>query len=213
MSYRLTKTVAALLVIFSAYATFLILRGESWTSFFGAESSSVIFFSIVYLGAGILLAKREVPDVETFSIALATTLSAIWLYELIYHYSFPVYFNYFKFPFFDFNDTNTLLLEGATSLLVLVGYKYFRVKGNYYFWGLVSLFCILYGIWILMGFTQTSGTSYLPQYIHVNDPVLVGYILNRSSKLVLCLSWISLYTEPSTFIIRRRRNMDAFVLK
>jgi hypothetical protein len=157
----------------------------------------VVFFSLVFLGTGILLARRSVPDVETFSIALATTLSAIWFYELIYHYSFTVYFNYFRYPFFDFNDTNTLVLEGAASLLVLVGYRYFKVKGNYYFGFLILVFSSLYAAWLLIGFPQYDGTFQLPRLIQVSNPIVAGSLLNRLSKLFLCLSWVSLYLKST----------------
>jgi hypothetical protein len=174
-----------------------LLEGDFWTPFFGAQSSSVIFFSLVFFGVGILLAKRRVSDIETFSIALSTTLSAIWLYELIYHYSFISYFNYFRYPYFDFNDTNSLLLDGATSLLVLVGYRYIKVRGNYYFGFLVLVFSALYAGWLLIGFPQYDGTFQLQRFIQVDNPFLVGYLLNRFSKLFLCLAWVSLYSRST----------------
>lgn len=192
-SYKLTSSAAALLLTFSCYNVVLIAEGISWTSFFGAESSSVIFFSVVFLGVAVILARKKVPDVEVFSIALATTMSAIWLYELIYHYSFITYFNYFKYPYFDFSDTKTLLLEGALSLLVLAGYKYQRVRQNHFFVGLIAVFIASYAAWLLIGFPQFDGTFQLPRVIHVEEPVYVGYFLNRLSKLFLCLSWVALY--------------------
>ncbi len=196
-SYKLTSGAGVLLLALSVYAFVLLLEGDFWTSVFGAQSSSVIFFSVVFLGVGILLARRHVPDVETFSIALATTISVIWLYEFIYHYSFISYFNYFRYPYFDFNDTNTLLLEGAASLLVLVGYKYIKVKGNYYFGLSILVFSVLYASWLLIGFPQYDETFQLPRFIHASDPFFVGSLLNRLSKLFLCLSWVSLYLSQT----------------
>jgi hypothetical protein len=195
-SYKLTASAGGLLLALSVYALALLLKGDFWTSFFGAQSSSVIFFSLVFLGVGMLLARRRVADVETFSIALATTLSTIWLYEFIYHYSFISYFNYFRYPYFDFNDTNTLLLEGAASLLVLVGYRYIRVRGNYCFGLSILLFSLLYAGWLLIGFPQYDGTFQLPRLVQVGDPFFLGNLLNRLSKLLLCLSWVSLYLSP-----------------
>ncbi|MDV3244457.1 MAG: hypothetical protein LYZ66_04685 [Nitrososphaerales archaeon] len=192
-SYKLTSSVAAVLLAFSSYGALLTAEGRSWTLFFDAQSSSVIFFSVVFLGVAIILARRNVSDVEVFSIALATTISAIWFYELIYHYSFITYFNYFRYPYFDFNDTRTLLSEGALSLLVLVGYKHQRVRQNYYFGGLITAFATIYSGWLLIGFPQLDGTFQLPRFIQVDDPVFVGYLLNRFSKLFLCLSWVALY--------------------
>ena len=196
-SYKLTASAGLLLLALSAYATVLLVEGDSWTTFFRAQSSSVIFFSLVFLGVAVLLARRRVSDVETFSVALATTFSVIWLYELIYHYSFISYFNYFHYPFFDFNDANTLLLESAASLLVLVGYKYIRVRGNYYLGVLILAFAAIYASWLLIGFPQFDGTFNLPRFIHVDNPAFVGYLLNRVSKLLLCLSWVSLYLKPA----------------
>jgi hypothetical protein len=194
--YKLTAGAGLILLALSAYAGVLLLEGRFWTPFFGAQSSSVIFFSLVFLGVGALLARRGVPDVEAFSTALATTLSSIWLYELIYHYSFASYFDYFHYPFFDANDTNTLLLDGATSLLVLVGYKHIKVRGNYCFGLLILAFSALYAGWLLIGFPQYTGAFELPQFIKVDNPFLIGYLLNRLSKLSLCLAWVALYSRP-----------------
>ena len=194
--YKLTATAGAILFGLSVYALALQLEGASWTVIFRAQSSSVIFFSLVYLGVGILLARRGAPDVETFSISLCTTLSAIWTYELVYHYSFIAYLNNLKFPFFDFNDTSTLLLTGAASLLVLAGYKYIRVRGNLFFEILILAFWAVYVTWLLIGFPQFDGTFHLPRYIQVDDPVFVGYLLNRFSKLILCFAWVALYMKP-----------------
>jgi len=191
--YKLTAGAGLLLLILSAYAAVLLGEATSWTLFFKAQSSSVLFFSFVFLGVSLLLGKRDVPDVETFAIALATTLSAIWFYEFVYHYSFPAYFNYFRYPYFDFSDTNTLIMDGALSLLVVSGYKYVRVRGNYYFGLSIAIFAALYFAWLLIGFPQFDKTIPLPQYIHVGDPFSTGYLLNRFSKLFLCVSWVSLY--------------------
>ncbi len=84
-NYRLMASAGLLLLVLSAYAAALLLGGVYWTPFFKAQSSSVIFSALVFIGVGVLLVRRGVPDLETFSISLATTLSAIWLYELIYH--------------------------------------------------------------------------------------------------------------------------------
>ncbi len=195
-TYKLTATTAALLVALSSYGALLLAEGHSWTPFFDAQSSSVVFFSVVFLGVGIILIRKNVTDIETFSIALATTTSAIWFYELIYHYSFPVYFNYFRYPYFDFNDTRTLLLEGSLSLLLIVGHKHQTVRRNLWFGGMFGAFCFLYLGWLLIGFPQLDGTFQLPRLVGVENPFVVGYALNRLSKLFLCLAWVALYFKP-----------------
>ena len=196
--YKLTATAALLLIALSVYAAVIMAeRGYYyWSPFFRAQSSSAIFFSIVFVGVAIQLGRRNVPDLETFSIALATTLSAIWLYELIYHYSFIGYFNYFRYPFFQFSDASTLFMDGALSLLVIVGHKYIRMKSNYFLWSSIIIFLILYSTWLLLGFPQyTDRTFQLPRLIVVEDPFSAAFVLDRFSKLFLCIAWVFLYSR------------------
>jgi hypothetical protein len=195
--YKLTATAVFLLIALSVYAGFLMVEQGYyyWSPFFRSQSSSAIFFSLVFVGVAVQLARRSVSDLETFSIALATTLSAIWLYELIYHYSFIGYFNFFHYPFFQFSDASTLLVDGALALLVIVGHKYARVKGNYFFWLFILIFGILYATWLLIGFPQyVDRTFQLPRLIEVDDPFAAAFLLNRFSKLSLCVSWVFLYS-------------------
>ena len=195
--YKVTLTAAVLLTALSVYAGLLMIgKGYYyWSSFFHAQSSSTIFFSLVFLGVAVQLARKGVPDLETFSVALASTISAIWLYELIYHYSFIGYFNFFRYPFFQFSDASSLLMDGALSLLILVGYKYIHVKRNYAFWGLFLVFLTLYGSWFLLGFPQyTDRTFKLEQLIYVQDPFAAAFMLDRFSKLFLCVAWVFLYS-------------------
>ncbi len=88
-------------------------------------------------------------------------------------------------------------MEGSLSLLVLVGYKHTRVRKNCYFGFLMLVFVALYLGWLLIGFPQYDGTFVLPRFIQVGDPFALGYMLNRFSKLFLCLSWVSLYSKPA----------------
>jgi hypothetical protein len=195
--YKLTGATALLLIVLSIYAVFLMVEQGYyyWSPFFRAQSSSAIFFSVVFVGVAVQLARRSVPDLETFSIALATTISAIWLYELVYHYSFVGYFNNFRYPFFQFSDANTLLVDGALSLLVIVGHNYIKLNRNYLFWSFILIFGILYATWLLLGFPQyVDRTFQLPRLIVVADPFSAAFILNRLSKLSLCISWIFLYS-------------------
>ena len=194
--YKLTTTAVLLLLALSVYAGFLMAEHGYyyWSPFFGSQSSSAIFFSLVFVGVASQLAKRSVSDLETFSIALATMLSAIWLYELIYRCSL-IAFNYLRDPFFEFSDTSSVLLNGALSLLVVVGHKYIRVKSNRLFWSFVLIFVILYASWVLIGFPRYDGTFQLPRLIEVGDPFLIGFLLSRFSKLSLCISWVLLYSK------------------
>jgi hypothetical protein len=194
--YRLTASASLFLVSMSVYAGMLMItKGYYyWSSFFGAQTSSAIFFSLVFLGVVAQLVRRRLQDIEVFSIALATTISSIWLYELIYHYSFIGYFNFFRYPFFQFSDASSMIIDGALSLLILVGYKHINVKRNYPLWGLLLVFLILYATWLLLGFPQyTDRTFKLDRLIFMEDPFPAAFFLNRFSKLFLCLAWVSLY--------------------
>jgi len=186
--YRLSATFSVLLFALSVYALILIFEDHFWTPFFGAQSSSVVFFSIVFIGVVIHLIRMRTSDLECFSTALATTFSVIWFYELIYHYSFPG--DYSEFVNLQFN---TFIMETGLTLLVLVGYRRIRIRRNNYFVFMVMVFSILYVLWLVIGFPQYDGTFQLPRFLNIQNPFLAGYVLNRFSKLFLCLAWVSLY--------------------
>jgi hypothetical protein len=203
--YKLTAGTVSVLIGLSVYAAFLMAQQGYyyWSSFFRAQSSSAIFFSLVFIGVAVQLAKRMVSDLETFSIALATTLSAIWFYELIYHYSFISYLNYFQFPYFQFSDANTLIMDCALSLLVVVGHRYIRLRRNYLLWISFSMFVAFYGFWLLIGFPQYADRTFqLPVLIAVKDPFSAAFLLGRFSKLSLCISWVFLYARPPSQQLR-----------
>lgn len=193
--YKLTSLTSSVLFVTSFYAVSKLIRGELYSEHFNMAASTVLYYSMVFIFTAVLLMSRGLRDVEAFSIALSTTISAIWLYELIYHYSFPIYFNYFKYPYFDFKDFRTLFNHGGLAALILVGYRHIKVKKNYYFITAFLSFSTTYALWLLTGFYHLDGKTYLPAIIIVNDPVSFGFFMNRLSKLLLCVAWIMLYVK------------------
>lgn len=194
--YKLTSVVFLLLIAVSAYYVARLQQGENYAAYLGyVSSSSIIFFSMVFVGTGTTLIRRYgLGDLDTFVISLATTVSLIWTYELIFHYSFPVHLNYYRFPYF-LVDLRNLIMMGSLSILILVGRRYIRLKRNHLFFTLIILFTLTYGLWLMIGFPNSDGNLYQPIRLAVGDPFALGAMLSRLSKFLLSISWILLYAS------------------
>lgn len=195
LRYKLTSLSTALSLLLAGYYSFRLAQGEYLAYNFGYTSTlSVISYPLMFAATSMILVRRHgVDDVRAFVTSLSTTLSAIWFYELVYHYSFPVYWNYFRPPYFDLSDFRTLFMNTSLSLLILVGRDFIKVRGNVLFIAFMSLFAATYGLWIAIGFTHPDGSSYTPVLIEVENPELVGFVLNRLSKALHIAAWVSLY--------------------
>lgn len=130
--YRLTITASTLLFLISVNSTIRLIQGELYSEYFATSTSTVIYYSAVFIATAVMLSGRSVKDVEVFAVSLSTTISTIWFYEFVYHYFFPVYFNYFRYPYFGFKDLKTLFNDGGLTALILVGYRYITLRRNYF---------------------------------------------------------------------------------
>ncbi len=93
--------VAILLMIFLiVYSLLAWLTTSNVWGFGDIFWSSWTTFALVYLGVAVFLKIRAVPNVEGFVISSTSTVSMIWLYEIIYHFSFWDSWNYGAYPFF-----------------------------------------------------------------------------------------------------------------
>lgn len=173
----------------------------SWTSqgipYSGASLryvfySTFITFAFQYVTTSILLKARGLPDLEVMGVSLAMLVSSMWLYELIYHYSFPVYFNYFSYPF-DFNDLYTPIFAGGLALLLVVAHQHLKIRGNRLFYASAGLFVILWAIWLAIGFPQYfEQRTYITPLIQLEDAVDYSFPFNAATKASLSITYISL---------------------
>ncbi len=196
VTHKLTAVASSLLFMISLYYSIRLLGGAFWSETLRTNVFTIVSYSGVFVFVALILLRRGLGDVEAFSISVSTTLSSMWFFELIYHYSFPIYLNYFRFPFFELADVRTLILDGSMVSLILVGYKYLKIRRNYFFLVSFCLFILCYSFWLLIGFPQVwAGEFYLPKMLDVANPFQLSQISNVLSKLLLCVSWVCLYLK------------------
>lgn len=140
-----------------------------------------------------LLAERRFGRDRLTSTVLALLFVNVFLqtYEVLYHFSFPVYFNYFKWPFLDGDSLRYLAGEGVVLLPILLVRS--RLRFTRIGAGLVALFVLIWGVWILFGFPQYFAPGYFyPQFLASADPYRLSLALNFGSKVVLAVVFASL---------------------
>lgn len=162
----------------------------------GIFNSSWATYALVFSSIRVITYRRGATKVDSGLIALTSTLSFIWLYEIIYHYSFWVYWNYSKPPYI-FEDGNYyfLLVFTPIVLCIFTGYRYISLNPI----ALISLvfFLSTWLIWVMIGFPQVSFPGNLYPfgsiYISVSNPDDWSYPLNALTKYFLGLFYLFIY--------------------
>jgi len=152
-------------------------------------------FAFVYLGTAVFLRINGVSAAESFIISLTSAVSMVWLYEILYHFSFWNSWNYGKLPYFFLKGNVLFLNYGTISLTALSGYKYLKV--NKWFWLTLIAMMALWLFWITIGFPQydSSQTLYVfawPRMV-IDNPYTLAFPLNSITKLLLGASYVLLY--------------------
>lgn len=115
--------------------------------------------------------EEKYSPIKTICLTLAILFSAVFGWEAIYHYAFPIYLNYFKLPFINLQENNFYLF----LLLVIIAFiTYHAHKKTIYInkYAIASfvVFLVMFTFWILNGYPQKSdndGTTYYSVIINV----------------------------------------------
>lgn len=186
-------------------------------------SGSVLGASLIAYGLAFFLTsyglKRQGLGFERIFYAVAGAAAARWLFEILYHYAFPISFDT---VLKDLENLSTNISESSFPLLwsimmvivIFTGYRYMAV-GKLLWVSLVAS-VVSFGFWILIGYPQwvhpeqwpvRQPLIYLipPKYAHApNDAArsaisLVSLIVNSTAKVAVC-------TLLPTLFLRRTRN-------
>ena len=174
------------------YSVASIVLGQYWIACLGNISSfSLLALALIYLTAESSLTHAGLGRIEAMVLSVLFANGFLQSYEIIYHFSFPVYFNHFNPPFLD-GDGIRYLIERFLSILPIA---LIRRQLSFGRLSLVSLllFMVLWGIWILCGFPQYfAEDAFYPIIIRASDKYALSLMLNFGSKLVLAVFYISL---------------------
>jgi len=148
--------------------------------------------TLVELGILTLLGvytMRDQTDLHAVSFTLVAGLSFIFIYEAIYKWSF--YLTPFRLPMPP-TEFREFVIQLGIAATVLTGFanRFFTLKKWTFIW--LGLFILLYIFWMSIGFPQITGEVMYPKTISINFTNEMTYVLNRSTKLMMYLAYLTL---------------------
>jgi hypothetical protein len=169
----------------------------------------------VYFGTAIFLRIRNVSAAESFVISLTSMISMIWLYEILYHFSFWDSWNYGTPPFFLLKENIIFLNYGLISLSALSGYKHIKITK--WLWLVLLTGAILWIFWITIGFPQYEFPQQLFNFawprIPIDDPYALAFPLNSLTKFLLGLTYVCLYLPNKQEFSLSVQSVRKFLIK
>ena len=203
------------MVLLIGYSVFMWLSTSSVWGIGGYFWSSWITFAFVYLGTTIFLRINSVSSAESFVISIASAVSMVWLYEVLYHFSFFNSWNYGKPPYFLLNGNAIFLNYALIALTALSGYKY--MKTNKWFWLALIAMTVLWIFWITIGFPQYEFPQTLYVFawprIIINNPHAWAFSLNSITKILLGSAYVLLYLPSRQKLSGAREGIKRFLIK
>ncbi|MDQ1280502.1 MAG: hypothetical protein QG670_1765 [Thermoproteota archaeon] len=176
-------------IIFSV--TSIILK-QLWVAPLGNISSfSLLSLALIYLLSESSLIRAGLELVEAMVLSILFAFTYLQSYELIYHFSFPIYLNYFRLPILDGEGARYLIERLPAVLPIALMRKHMafhRISAIF-----LLLFMTIWAIWLLYGFPQYfAQDTFYPTILKTSDQYILSLTLNFGSKLVLALFFISL---------------------
>jgi hypothetical protein len=204
-----------LMVFLIAYSLFMWLFTSRVWGLGGFFWSSWITFAFVYLGTAIFLRINGVSPAESFIISLTSTVSMIWLYQILYHFSFWDSWNYGKPPYLFLNGNTIFLNYGVISLTALSGYRY--MKTNRWFWFVLVAIAVLWIFWITIGFPQYEFPKTLYAFawprIIMTNPYVYAFPLNAVTMFLLGTAYVLLYLPSRQKLALAKEGIKEFLIK
>lgn len=203
-------------------------------------SSARILYASVFMVAGSFfisyfsLRKQKARKEETVLLSLLTVASGIWLYEIVYRYSygpeplsvfirelgridfFGIFFNsnscYNVLPVLPASCDSVFPLVWSLIIVLLPLFAYKRMRLNKYFLiAFVGGFSI-FVVWILMGFPQFFAPGWCSNWTGCSSLIsypsqartLVGYLANSFSKLIML--------APALLFLSKSKQKEATII-
>jgi hypothetical protein len=201
---RVVVNVLALTAL--GYALFHVLVQQYWIACLGNISAvSLGSVALIYLLSEVALLRTGLGWVETLIWPAMFGYAYLQSYELIYHFTFPVYLNYFQLPFLDGAGIRFLLERVVSVLPIALMRKHLSCTKLTI--ASSMLFVLIWVLWILYGFPQYFHEGYFyPRILQTKDPFAYSLLFNFSSKLVLATYFLSmLHIDRTVLPVLKRR--------
>ena len=185
----LSLTAAILAVLLMIYEVIQIASGNLYQSALNdMDGTTLVELGVLTLWG--VFALRDQSDLQAVSFTLVAGLSFIFIYEAIYKWSFFLAPFRMAMPPTEFRE---FVIQLGTAATILTGFAvgFFTFKKWTFVW--LGLFVILYSFWLLVGFPQITGESFLPPVIQVEFTHEMTYLINRSIKFLMYLAYLTLF--------------------
>ena len=179
----------------------MIFLRQYWIISLGNISTfSLGSVALIYFLSEWSLTRTNMESLDSIILSILFTNVFLQSYELIYHFSFPIYLNYFKPPSLNGDEIRYVLVEllAICPILLIRTHLSFKILSIV----LLTFFITIWIVWILYGFPQYffEGYFYLT-ILKTGDPYTLALILNFGSKFILAMFFISLLDFGSAFLL------------
>lgn len=197
------RVVALLALLYSLY---LIPRQEFWISPLGGTSPfSVGSASVLYLLSQYQFAREGRGTGDSIILGVLFANAFLEAYEIIYHFTFPIYS--LQFPFLKGTDVKFLVVELTMVIPLLLVRKHLSFKKVSAC--ALAAFILSMLVWVLFGFPQYFASGFfIPPVLHTADPYHVALALNYGSKTLLAVFFVTLLKvrRPGRVAFWRRKS-------
>jgi hypothetical protein len=192
-------------VVLAISVAFAVL-GQYWIAALGGISPfSTGAISGLYLLTDSRLRRDGASAGESIIPSILFANVFVQAFEIVYHFSFPVYLNYFRPPFFDGSEIRYLVLEGVMLVPVLLVRRHLRFGALSA--GLLACFFVAWTTWVLFGFPQYfTGSFYYPRFFVASNPYHLSLFLDFGAKTILALFFASLVWHPNRGFLASARS-------
>lgn len=172
------------------YSLFLIASQEFWIAPLGGTSPfSLGSASVLYLLSQYQFARDGQGKAGSVILGVLFANAFLQTYEIIYHFTFPVYS--LQYPFLQGLDVKFLIVELTMVLPLLLMHKELSFKKVSAY--PLGLFLLSMLVWVLFGFPQYfSSVYYFEPLLHTGDPYHLALTFNYGSKVILAAFFLTL---------------------
>lgn len=182
-----TAVVAAAAVVI--FETVQIARGELYLRVLDSPDGTTLIMVSCLVIAGTLALRRH-TDAQAVSVAFVAALSCVFAYEAIYKWSF------YLAPFgrdMPPDELREFVLQVAVAATLWTGFAHHAIAATRWTAVWSAVFGALWILWLVIGFPQLDGHDALPPLLSWELDYTGVYLLNRTTKLVLFVVYLTLF--------------------
>ena len=191
---RTLSTALRVIAALGLAASIALVAGDHlWIGSLGDISTfSVGSMCLLYLLMETRLERDSVGVAQSIVLAVLYANVFAQTYEVLYHFTFPVYLNYLKPPFLDGADLRYLALEGVMLAPIVLVLKQLRLGRASLV--LAASFALVWAVWVMYGYPQYFTTDlFYQQALAIKGNLRdLSLVLNFGSKTILALFFGSL---------------------